>query len=261
PAIVDDVRAQIDVAQPDVVVIDNMLVGGLIAAEVRNLRSAVLVHTIPHYFTHGPHWPTRLPTVNALRAKFGLPAVETIDEAWQRAGLVIVAALRCFDPRTEPLTDLHFVGPLFEEASDARALAPSRATKRADALALVSLTTFYHRAKVETLQRIVDGLSPLDMRVLVTAADVKPDDLRLSAKAELAAFIPHHEVLPSVSLVVTHGGHGTTLAALAHGVPVLMLPMLAISAWWRNGSLSLTPVERCPWMQTQARFAKPPRSF
>jgi UDP:flavonoid glycosyltransferase YjiC (YdhE family) len=32
-------------------------------------------------------------------------------------------------------------------------------------------------------------------------------------------------LFPQASLLVGHGGHGTTLAALAHGVPVLVLPL------------------------------------
>jgi len=37
--------------------------------------------------------------------------------------------------------------------------------------------------------------------------------------------MPHHELFPSASVLVGHGGHGTTLSALAHGVPVLALPL------------------------------------
>ena len=37
-------------------------------------------------------------------------------------------------------------------------------------------------------------------------------------------FVPQAEVLPRCSAVVCHGGSGTVLAALAHGVPLLCLP-------------------------------------
>jgi UDP:flavonoid glycosyltransferase YjiC (YdhE family) len=36
--------------------------------------------------------------------------------------------------------------------------------------------------------------------------------------------VPHAEVLPSVSATVTHCGHGTVTASLAHGVPIAGLP-------------------------------------
>lgn len=37
-------------------------------------------------------------------------------------------------------------------------------------------------------------------------------------------FVPHAAVLPSARVVVTHGGHGTVMKALAHGVPLVCLP-------------------------------------
>nr|WP_240978290.1 nucleotide disphospho-sugar-binding domain-containing protein [Planctomonas sp. JC2975] len=40
---------------------------------------------------------------------------------------------------------------------------------------------------------------------------------------------PHAGILSRASLVIGHGGHSTTLAALAHGVPLLILPMNRMS--------------------------------
>ena len=38
-------------------------------------------------------------------------------------------------------------------------------------------------------------------------------------------YLPHDEVMPSMSLVISHGGHSTVMRALCHDVPVLVLPM------------------------------------
>lgn len=40
-------------------------------------------------------------------------------------------------------------------------------------------------------------------------------------------FVPQAEVLPRCAAVVSHGGSGTVLAALAHGIPLLCLPRAA----------------------------------
>jgi UDP:flavonoid glycosyltransferase YjiC (YdhE family) len=42
---------------------------------------------------------------------------------------------------------------------------------------------------------------------------------------EVHRYFPHDQIMPSVSLVIGHGGHSTTVRALAHGIPLLMLPM------------------------------------
>jgi MGT family glycosyltransferase len=38
-------------------------------------------------------------------------------------------------------------------------------------------------------------------------------------------FIPQHTVLPHCQLVISHGGSGSILGALAYGIPLLMLPI------------------------------------
>jgi UDP:flavonoid glycosyltransferase YjiC (YdhE family) len=38
-------------------------------------------------------------------------------------------------------------------------------------------------------------------------------------------YLAHRTILPDCALVITHAGLGTVMAALAHGVPLLCLPM------------------------------------
>ena len=45
------------------------------------------------------------------------------------------------------------------------------------------------------------------------------------AGVEVHRFVPHGELMPRASLLVGHGGHGTTMQALAHDLPVLVMPM------------------------------------
>jgi UDP:flavonoid glycosyltransferase YjiC (YdhE family) len=47
------------------------------------------------------------------------------------------------------------------------------------------------------------------------------------AHVHLARYVPLHDLLPHADLVVAHGGFGTTLAALDHGLPLVLLPVAA----------------------------------
>jgi UDP:flavonoid glycosyltransferase YjiC (YdhE family) len=38
-------------------------------------------------------------------------------------------------------------------------------------------------------------------------------------------FVPHVELMPHASLMIGHGGHGTTMQALAHDLPMVLMPM------------------------------------
>jgi UDP:flavonoid glycosyltransferase YjiC (YdhE family) len=42
--------------------------------------------------------------------------------------------------------------------------------------------------------------------------------------AVVVEFAPHQQILSRVSTTMTHGGHGTLIASLTHGVPLVCLP-------------------------------------
>lgn len=54
-------------------------------------------------------------------------------------------------------------------------------------------------------------------------------DPRGADNVDVRGWLPHDAVLPSVDLVIGHGGHSTTMKALAHGVPLLVIPVNPIS--------------------------------
>jgi UDP:flavonoid glycosyltransferase YjiC (YdhE family) len=101
---------------------------------------------------------------------------------------------------------------------------PSRPT------VLVSLSTFAFKGLESTWQRVLDAVAPLDARVIATTGPaVDTSRLRVPANVELHAWLPHTDVMPEVSLVVGHGGHATTMVALAHDLPLLVIPMDAMT--------------------------------
>ncbi|MFG3155491.1 glycosyltransferase [Streptomyces sp. NPDC048219] len=81
-------------------------------------------------------------------------------------------------------------------------------------------------ASAEVLRTVVEGLLPLNVPVLVAAGPVVPVDA-LGEQPERVVAVPwvaQPEALAHASLVVQHGGAGTTLAALGAGLPQLVLP-------------------------------------
>jgi UDP:flavonoid glycosyltransferase YjiC (YdhE family) len=95
---------------------------------------------------------------------------------------------------------------------------------------LVSLSTFAFRGLQPAWQRVLDAVSTLDARIIATTGPaVDASTLRVPANVELHTWLPHADVMPQVSVVVGHGGHATTMAALAHDLPLLVLPMDAMT--------------------------------
>jgi len=79
---------------------------------------------------------------------------------------------------------------------------------------------------VEVLRHAIDGLAPLDVDVLVaTGPSLDVTQLgEVPANVHIETWVPQARILPLVDLVVHHGGSGTTIGALAAGVPQLSFP-------------------------------------
>lgn len=75
----------------------------------------------------------------------------------------------------------------------------------------------------------VAALADRPVRVLVTVGDSgDPAALGpLPANVRVERFRPQQAVMPAASAVIGHGGFGTTMTALAHGVPLVVVPLFA----------------------------------
>lgn len=84
-------------------------------------------------------------------------------------------------------------------------------------------TVFNQPAAFEPL---LEGLGRVGAGVLLTVGrDVDPAGLGpVPATVRIERFVPQAQVLPSCSAVVSHGGSGTVLGALAHGIPLVLVP-------------------------------------
>ncbi len=88
----------------------------------------------------------------------------------------------------------------------------------------VTLGTAFNDPSIFRL--LLAALADLDCNVLATIgrgndpASFEP----LPENAVVERYIPQAQVLPHANLVVGHGGSGSTLGALAHGLPQLLLP-------------------------------------
>jgi MGT family glycosyltransferase len=77
------------------------------------------------------------------------------------------------------------------------------------------------------LQTALDAFDGLPVTVLATTSGIfDADQLIVPSNAVVLDYLPHDSVLETADLVVCHAGHGTTMAALTHGVPLVCVPGL-----------------------------------
>ncbi|HKV59023.1 MAG TPA: glycosyltransferase [Ktedonobacteraceae bacterium] len=73
---------------------------------------------------------------------------------------------------------------------------------------------------------VIEGLGNLEVDVLITIGfDKNPASIgSLPGNIHVENYMPHSLLLPHCSAVICHGGAGSTLSALAQGLPLLVLP-------------------------------------
>ncbi len=83
--------------------------------------------------------------------------------------------------------------------------------------------------------------------VATTGPALEVAKLHAPNNVTLLPSAPHDAVMKEVSLVVTHGGHGTVSRALWHGLPLLVMPMgrdqddIALRVEFHGAGLTLPP--------------------
>jgi len=204
-----DARAALSRRPADLVVVDCLLLGAMEELRGGPTPYVVLEHLYDAYF-RGSF--LRGPMGLGLRLQ-GLHLAASLKGA--RA--TIVASLPTLDPAGGSTRHgLTWTGPVVS----------GRPRARTDPAVLVSLSTFGYGGMAGRLQRLLDATARLEARVVVTTGPhVAGVRLRTSSNHEVHEFLAHDEVMPEVGLVVSHGGHGTTMRALAHDLPLVLMPM------------------------------------
>lgn len=193
----------------DLVVVDQLAFGAMHAADEAGLPYAVLEHAYAAAYRRLLRGPLGLD----LRRR-GLRPHRSLDHAAAR----LLTTLPSLDPLPRPPDNLRRVGPVVD-------VAPRQPTDGRP-LVLVSLSTFGFPGMRGSLQAVLDATRGVDADVVATTGPaVDPAALDVPRGVEVHRFVPHVELMPRASLVVGHGGHGTTMQALAHDLPVVVVPM------------------------------------
>ena len=89
---------------------------------------------------------------------------------------------------------------------------------------LVFLSMGTESDSVELLRNSIDGLSSLDVTLLVASGKLAADAVgEVPDNVVVESWVPQADLLPHVDLVVHHGGNGTTFGAMSAGRPQLFL--------------------------------------
>lgn len=249
-----DIGRELNRRPADLAVINDMLFGAQLGCEARHQPFVVLACNvspypiIPGIPPFGPGLPpaespadqalhaqichdslalfdTRLDGLNEARAQFGLGPLNRLVDQVTQGDKFLIATCEAFDFTPSKLpANVEYVGAQLDDNNWSRQWTSPFADDDQRPLVVVGFsTTFQDHALI--LQKVIDALSELPVRVVVTlGGSIRPDEVSAAANTAIVESAPHHVVMRDASLVVTHGGHGTLMKALVHNCPLLVMP-------------------------------------
>ncbi len=224
PAVGEELATLVAERDPDVVVIDAMFSAALNVAPRFARPTAVMLHTFFDRLLDG--WRANFAMQSESRKRAGFDGLADLDTLWGERELLHVNALQAFDgdPATAWQHVVHGAPVLTAE----RRAVPVELPWHGDdptPLVLLSFSKVPEQRSPDMLQRALNALAPLPVYVVATTGGiVDPEDLAAPANSHLVAFADHDALMKRASFVVGHGGHGTTMRALRHGLPMVGIP-------------------------------------
>jgi UDP:flavonoid glycosyltransferase YjiC (YdhE family) len=221
-----DVREVAAEVRPELMIVDCMLPAGIAAGQSAGTPTASLVH-FPYGLAReqmlrgAGAWTTDRARLNVTRRGLGLQPAEDDLAAWESAELLLVTVPKWFDLAGDFPANVVHAGPLGVTRPTHVAGTPERRP-----LLLLSFSTTVMQGQVALVQRVCDAIAADEADAILTLGPaVRAGAIRVPGNVEAVPYADHDQLLPRCAAIVTHGGLGTTLRALAHGKPLLLLPL------------------------------------
>lgn len=209
--------------QPDLMVCDELDFGAMIAAEKVGLPYANVLVIAAGSFVRPAVVGEAL---NTVRAEFGLPPDPE---------LAMISRYLVLSPFPPSYRDPAFPLPATAHAIRPLSLGPTPSPAASswpvhlpDApLVYFTLGTVFNVESGDLFERVLAALRELPINVIATVGRELDPTLfgPQPPHIQLAHYIPQAELLPHCAAVISHGGSGSVMGALAHGLPMVLLPM------------------------------------
>jgi MGT family glycosyltransferase len=251
--VVTETIAAIQANSIDVLIVDVILPGGLIAGEAMKIPRVCLFH-MPEYLPAINRPPgglglvpgkgilgklrdqvfgtifnqvfnQYLPKINAMRVSLNLPKQKNVADLFHSTDLRIIQTSPAFDfPILPTPANVVYTGPILDDPDWVKPWQNQwpKADKRP--LVVVSLSSTFQNQK-KALTQCINALGSMEVRGLVTLGlAMEGEQFELPENVKVIANGSHAAIFPHADAVITHAGHGTVMRALANGLPMVCMP-------------------------------------
>ena len=215
--------------QPDMIVWEEVDFAAPVIAEHLNILHASVLIIAAGALVRPPLIAEAL---NQLRAEYDLPTDPDADMLSRY--LVLSPFAPSYRDPAFPLPATAHSFRLNDEIQPKPTPAPDWSKVIEDAPVIyVTLGTIFNVESGNLFERLLDALRGLSANVLLTlGSELDPQMFGdQPSHIHIERFVPQDTVLPYCDAVLTHAGSGSVNGALAHGLPMVLLPMGADQPW------------------------------
>lgn len=214
----------LDRFKPDLVINDQQLFAGAVAAVSRKIPYATTV-TAPAAIKVMDELPKvhewEVKQIVALQQELGFEGEHSLACSEL---LTMVLTSKAFFGELDLAPNYRFVGPVIHSRATSVAFDWDLMKAGAGPKILVSIgTTFDHEHKKSFFAKVIEALGNEDMTVVVVSDpalfDEWPENFIVQRQ------IPQLELLAQMDAVVCHGGHNTVCETLSNGLPMVVIPI------------------------------------
>jgi UDP:flavonoid glycosyltransferase YjiC (YdhE family) len=229
PAVEEQVGDVISAESPDLLLVDQMFTAGLARAAKAPQPSIMMCHTL--FLRHIDHYRAFCARTNASRQAAGFNPLPEADRLWFERDLIITTSLEALDrrdPKPPEAAKVRHVGPALEVERHAGSVDLPWSADDGTPLVVLSFSTGPEQGNVDKMQRTLDAFADLPAHVVATGGrSIEIGRVTPPPNAIALDAADHDALMRRAAMVVTHGGHGTMMRALKHGLPMLVMPGMA----------------------------------
>jgi MGT family glycosyltransferase len=232
PAVVSQAADTVRHLNPDITIVDAKFVAALSATSDLSCPSVVVCHTL--FYRMLDTWREHLKTLSDLRKDAGFSSLPCLDDLWFTRQGVIVTTLASLDAPREwsdhagYSSQVHHVGPVLDWNAPQCSPVLTCTSAAGRPVVLLSFSTQPEQRYLANFQNTLDALEDMPVHVVATTAGaIRLEEVRRTSNSMIVEYADHDSLMEHASLVVTHGGHGTVMRAIKHGVPLILLPGIA----------------------------------
>lgn len=186
-----------------------------------------------------------------VRRQVGLATSRLLFEATLDATLFVQPTVPGFEyPRSDLPAHVELVGALFPELPEGWATSAPWLEASAD-IPIVHVTQgTMSNTRPHLIAPTLEGLADQPVLVVVATGGRTADQLglgRIPANARVVPYVSYRELLPRTSVMVTNGGYGGVQLALSYGVPLVV---------WGTTEDKPEVAARVAWSGAGLRFSK-----